>query len=147
MTTVHRNRGEFSGCTIADAITSRGKELTLGDTVEAARRLFDNPAVQVAPVLDGQSYVGSIPRGAIGDDTPAGASIGPFVSTLVPTATAGTPAEKALAALDDDGSTRLVVLDDDGGYVGLVCLRSDRVRLCVDAGRSPDTPLPEGHPR
>ena len=36
--------------------------------------------------------------------------------------------------LDAHGPTRLVVLDvDRTTYVGIVCLRSDRERLCVDA--------------
>lgn len=43
-------------------------------------------------------------------------------------------AEEALAALDAEGSTRLVVPDDDGTtHVGLVCLRSDRAHLCIEA--------------
>lgn len=41
-----------------------------------------------------------------------------------------------LEALDAHGGTRLVVLQEDGAtYVGLVCLRGDRERLCLDSER------------
>jgi hypothetical protein len=54
------------------------------------------------------------------------------------------PATEALAALDRDGGKRLVILAGDGvSYVGLVCLRGDRERLCVDAELAHDpTALP-----
>ncbi|RDI73503.1 hypothetical protein Gocc_2859 [Gaiella occulta] len=96
MTTVHRNRHDLAARPIRGAITARGKKLSIGDTVGAARRLFANESVRVVPVRDGG-------RGGA-------------------------------AALDAEGSTWLVVPDDDGTTnVGLVCLRSDRIRLCPDA--------------
>ena len=89
--------------------------------------------MRVLPVLDGTRYVGAVDRGSI-SDAPASAKVVYFASALVPTATAATPAAEALAALDRHGSNRLVVLDGDGAsYVGVVCMRSDRERLCVDA--------------
>jgi regulator of cell morphogenesis and NO signaling len=54
---------------------------------------------------------------------------------------ASTPAVEALAALDCAGARRLVVLDGEA-YVGLVCMRRDRVRLCVDSSNL----RPKGHP-
>jgi len=134
MTIVHRTRSELAARPVGEAITTRGKELSATDTVAAARRIFVNDVVRVVPVLDGTAYVGAIDRDAIGDDVPGTAAITPFVSALLPTAIATTSTAEALVALDRDGSTRLVVLAADGTtFVGLVCLRSDRVRLCVDA--------------
>lgn len=134
MTIVHRTRTDLAARPIGEAITTRGKELAVADTVAAARRLFANESVQVLPVLDGTAYIGAVDRDAIGDDVPATAAVTPFVSALLPTVIATTSTAGALAALDRDGSTRVVVLDADGAtFVGLVCLRSDRERLCVDA--------------
>lgn len=134
MTIVHRTRADLATRPIATAITTRGKELSIDDTVADARRLLAARAICVVPVLDGAAYVGAVDRDAIGADAPPSAAIGPFASHLLPTASASTPASEALAQLDRDGGKRLVVLADDGvSYVGLVCLRGDRDRLCVDA--------------
>ena len=149
MTIVHRTRTELAARPIAEAITTRGKELSAADTVAVARGLFVNTAVRVLPVLAGAAYVGAVDREAISADLPATAAILPFVADLLPTALATTPTAEALAALDRDGATRLVVLAPDGAtFVGLVCLRSDRERLCVDAERHFDPPIvpAKGHP-
>ena len=148
-TTVNRNRSDLSGCSIAEAITARGKELSTRDTVATARRLFANRSVRVLPVLEGTTYVGAVDHGSIAGHVRADAAVVSFASALVPTVVATTPAAQALAALDRHGANRLVVLDSDGAtYVGLVCLRSDRERLCVDAERQADplTLEPEGPP-
>lgn len=119
---------------IHEAVSCRGKELRIDDTAAAARRLFENPSVQVIPVLDRAGYVGAVDRDMIADDLPDDAPVGPLAAPLLPTVTAPTPAVEALALLDARDSTRLVVLDvDRTTYVGIVCLRSDRERLCVDA--------------
>lgn len=139
MTIVHRTRADLATRPIAVAITTRGKELSIDDTVADARRLLAARAIRVVPVLDGAAYVGAVDRDAIGADAPPSAAIGPLASPLLPTTTASTPAAEALAALDRDGGKRLVVLaDDDATYVGLVCLRGDRDRLCVDAELTDD---------
>jgi len=129
-----RLRRDLAGCRIGEAITARGKELFVGDTVAAARRHFANRSVHVLPVLDGKVYVGAVDRGSIPRDAPDDAAVELFASAHVPTAVASTPAAAALAALDRAGSNRLIVLNADRAtYIGVVCLRSDRERLCVDA--------------
>jgi CBS domain-containing protein len=135
MATITRNRAELTGRTIAAAITSRGKELSVADTVGAARRLLSRPAVRVLPVLDGTAYVGAVDRDAIPDEVDDAAAVVSVATAFVPTIPAAMPAELALAARDRRGENRRVVLDHDGfTYVGLVCVRSDRRRLCVDSG-------------
>jgi regulator of cell morphogenesis and NO signaling len=132
--TVDRRRADLAGCTIADAITARGKELSPGDTVATARRLFTSRGVQLLPVLDGTAFVGAIDRDSVASHVPADAAVDSLESVHVPTAIASTPAAEALARIDRTGAKRLVVLEPDGTtYVGLVCVRADRVRLCVDA--------------
>lgn len=146
---VPRARKDLDGFSIAVAITARGKELGVADTVADARRLFASHSVKILPVLDAATYVGAVGREAIADSIPPDAAILPFATARVPTATAATPAVEALAALDREGSSRLVVLgNDQTTYVGLVCLRSDRQRLCVaaDCHAEPDPCKPKGSP-
>lgn len=135
MAIVHRTRDELAERPIVEAITTRGKELLVGDTVAAARRLFLNESVLIVPVLDGLAYVGALDREAVAEGVPDSAAVGALVGPLVPTALATTATCDALGALDRDGANRLVVLAPDGStYMGVVCIRSDRRRLCVDAG-------------
>jgi regulator of cell morphogenesis and NO signaling len=134
VSTVQTSRDELAARTIADAATSRGKELGVRDEVSSARRLFENPSVQVIPVLDGGRYVGAVDPDTVRPGIADRQQLGALARAIVPTCLAGTPASVALEALDEAGGQRLVVLGDDGeSYVGLVCLRSDRVHLCVDA--------------
>jgi CBS domain-containing protein len=134
VSTAVRSRGELAGVSIADAVTARGKELTVGDAAATARRLFENPSVQVIPVLDGGRYVGAVDRAAVHSGTSDAATLGSLARNMLPVCRAGTPAPVALDLLDECGANRLVVLDDhDESYVGLICVRSDRERLCVDA--------------
>ena len=132
--TVHRHRDEFALLPISAAITTRDKELAVGDTVGAARRLFACHPVRVLPVLRGTTYVGVVTQEAIGDDVPDAAPARSFAADVLPTVGCDTPAPEALAALDRDGGKRLVVLGTDNAtYVGLVCMRGDRQLLCVAA--------------
>ena len=76
------------------------------------------------------------PVAALAGVSDDGIPIQELARDLLPVATAATPALDALAILDAHGGTRLVVLDEDETtYVGLVCLRGDRRRLCVGRDR------------
>jgi predicted transcriptional regulator len=139
MPIVHLTRDDLAERPIAEAITTRGKELSVDDTVAAARTLFLNDSVMIVPVLDGTAYVGALDRQAVIAGVPDSTAVGPLAASLVPTVIATTPTSDALDALDCDGSRRLVVLAPDGStFVGVVCIRSDRRRLCVDAGLTPE---------
>lgn len=129
-----RSTHDLASSTVSAAITTRGKELSAADTVADARRLFVHRSVQVIPVLDEGAYVGAVGRDAISDDLSPETPLVAIASRNLPTALVGSPAPYAFELLERHGATRLVVLDDDGvTYRGLVCLRSDRERVCVDA--------------
>ena len=141
-----RSRHDLASLRVSAAVTPRGKELAVTDAVADARRLFTSGSVQALPVLDGTVYVGAVLRDAIRDDLHPETPVVAVASHSLPTVLAGTPGTDALTELDRTGGTRLVVLDEDGvTYHGLVCLRSDRVRLCVDAEchAEPDAPIHE----
>lgn len=132
--TIHRDRKEFASLPVSAAITTRGKELDVADTVDAARRFFALHPVSVLPVLDGGRFVGVVMQDALDETVPATAPVLPLVSSTLPTVVCDTPAPEALATLDRHGAKRLVVLcTDNSTYVGLVCMRGDRRRLCVAA--------------
>lgn len=130
----HLTRDELGDYPVG-AVSLRGKHLQAGDPTHAARSLLAQRTVKVVPVLDGERYVGSVDRDLIAgapDDDP----VSTLATALLPVATAATPTREALQALDVDGGSRLVVVDaDQTTYVGLVCLRGDRLRLCVDEQR------------
>lgn len=130
----HVSRSELGDAPVS-TIAVRGKELQVESTVGAARRLLARRAVKVVPVLSGRHYVGVVDQDVLAgqrDDLP----VRVLARALVPIATARTPAREALAELDTHGGTRLVVLEgDEATYVGVVCLRGDRRRLCVDRTR------------
>ena len=129
----HLTLDQLGDIPVVQAVTVRGKELTAHATVGEARVVLAAGSTQLVPIIDGTAYVGALTREAIPADAPDSASARSFV-VPAPTAPASLPLSEALDLLDADGSRRLVVLGDDGiSYVGLVCLRSDRTHLCVDA--------------
>ena len=137
----HISRTEVIDQPVA-ALAVRGKELQLSDTAGAARRLLARRAVKVVPVLAGRRYVGAVDRDVLAATRDDRVPIQELARDLLPVVTAATPALDALATLDAHGGTRLVVLDEDEmTYVGLVCLRGDRHRLCVDTARLDCRPL------
>lgn len=127
-------RAALRGRPIAQAVNSRGRALDGTHTASDARSLLSNPSVAVIPVLDEGGYLGAVDGSALGPDVPDSTPLARLARPLLPTATASEPAEGALARLDRHGALRLVVLDEDERtYRGIVCLRSDRERICVDA--------------
>lgn len=130
----HLTRHELADLPVASAVMARGKELQADATAADARAIFRRGETLVLPVLDGDRYLGSVDRGLLGADHDDATIIATLATAHVPVATASTPTAEALAWLDTHGGQRLVVVaDDDNTYVGIVCLRTDRIRLCVDA--------------
>jgi CBS domain-containing protein len=127
-------RSALVGRPIRDALNGRDRALDVSDTARDARMLLANPSVTVVPVLDEGRYVGVVDGPTLDASVADGVPLGRLARHLLPTAVASEPAEVAFARADDAGALRLVVLDADGStYRGLVCLRSDGLRLCIDA--------------
>lgn len=134
-------RHELGAKPIREAVTRHGKALATDDTVARARQLFENDAVQVLPVLENGHYVGALDRGIVASRPSRDEAVGPLAVHMLPTVAAAVPSDEALALLDRNGATRLVVLEaDHSTYVGIVCLRSDRERMCVHAEDHDDPP-------
>lgn len=128
-------RHELADLPIAAAVMQRGKELQLDATLEDVRRLFRGETL-VVPLLDGERYAGAIDRTALAAPGEPDAAIASLPRVDVPVVRASTTTAEALAELDRHGGRRLIVVADDGAtYLGIVCMRTDRVRLCVDVAR------------
>lgn len=130
---VHLLRDEVLDFPVGE-ITIGGKVAQAHETVDAARHTLASSAVKVLPVLDGGRYVGAVDGSAL-DGVDGDASLASVARPLVPVEPESTSAGDALAALDAHGATRLVVVGTFDRYVGIVCLRGNRERLCIDAAR------------
>lgn len=133
MTTTERQL--LSGLPITSALNGRDRTVRAGDPIARLDEVFRNPSVTVVPVLDEFGrYVGAIGRDSLAASRDARTAREVAQPQLIPVVCASVGAETALAQLDADGGKRLVVVADDGTtYRGLVCLRSDRKRLCVES--------------
>jgi CBS domain-containing protein len=117
---------------VGDAMVAKPKVLPVGATVADLRRLFDNPRVAAAVLVDESRYAGVVDReqvadGALPDEAPA-ASLARWQGTTIrPDATV----DEAMAIMDADGGTRLVVVGEDGVTLrGLLCLNHRRTGFC-----------------
>lgn len=127
-------RSALDGVTLGEIITVRGRELRVDASVAEARRIFVSASVQVVPLLDDAGrYRAALARDALTSALDDHAPVLPLAGTFLPVAESELDAEEGLQHMDETLATRLVVVDRDRRYVGLVCLRSDRARLCVDA--------------
>jgi len=121
---------EDSSLTVRDAMRRTPKTLPSDATVGDLRRLFDNPKVLDAVLVDGAAFVGVVDRDAIGglpNETPARDLAHSSDVTIAPQ----TDLNEAMARLDREDTWRLVVVGSDGVTLeGLLCLNTTRTGFC-----------------
>ncbi|HEV8451845.1 MAG TPA: CBS domain-containing protein [Gaiellales bacterium] len=118
---------------VAEVMIKRPKTLAAGATVSDARRLFDNPRVQVCPVVeDDGRLVGELRRDLIPDSAEGDAPARAYAGGRPPTISAEASMGEAMQHLERLDSERLAVIDDDGRLTGLLCLNRRHGRFCVD---------------
>lgn len=127
----HPKIADFTDLLVRDVMVSRPKTMTAGASVADVRRVFANPHVISALLVDGTVFAGMINRGDVpstgSDDAPAR----DFARTDVPTVRPDAKVADAIAVLDSNRDRRLVVLDDDGvTLAGLICLDESRDSFC-----------------
>ena len=109
---------------------SRPKTLPSTATVADARRLFENPSVRTALVVEDGRYAGELTR----EDSTARTTPhrrGPGLE-LAGTAANDATVASAMERMDTAGTDRLAVVDADGTLHGLVCLSRSGGHLCTD---------------
>jgi predicted transcriptional regulator len=122
----------WEGQSVADVMLRRPKTLDVAATVGDVRRLFENPRVETALLVEGGSFRGAIER----DDLPAGA---PDDAVALDHARRDLPSiprtatvDEALEVLGREGTRRLIVLDSSGEALdGLLCLNRSGTAFCT----------------
>jgi CBS domain-containing protein len=121
---------EVDGLTAADVMHQRLSSLPASVTVGEVREYFAASASrQLALIVDGERYVGSIPASAIPDELDANAAAAGYATrgpTIDPQASAADARDLALA----DPSRRLPVVDAAGTLVGIVAIDKQLERFC-----------------
>lgn len=119
--------------TVADAMLT---DVKLSDTTTTAaqlRRLFENRHVHAAVVLDGPRLVAVVERAdLVGVADPVAARVlGRRAGrTVAPDA----DLDETWTAMRADGRRRLAVVDADGTFRGLLCLKRTGSGFCTDNG-------------
>jgi CBS domain-containing protein len=127
-------RGVASVLRVGDVMVRSPKTLPAHSRIADVRRLFSNPHVAAALLVDGARFVGVIERVDVAADAADEALARDLARREVDTVEPDAPMAAALARLDERGGRRLVVLDADGHTLrGLLCLTSDRCGVCQAA--------------
>jgi CBS domain-containing protein len=119
------------GLSVGEVMLSRPKTLGTDATLAEVRRLFENPNVRTAVLVDGERFFGTVER----DDLPEGAGDGDaareyarFDAELV---RPEIPLCDVLPQLERSREGRLVVVGDDGvTLAGLLCQRGFDDAFC-----------------
>ena len=131
MGTSHVTLDEAAVLTVGEVMISRPKTLPSTATVADARRMFENPSVRTALVVDEGRYAGELTRADLegqSDAAPLAAIASTATGTVAQTATVAA----ALERMDAAGTDRLAVVEPDGTLRGLVCLSRSHGHLCTD---------------
>ena len=132
MGTSHVTLDEAAILTVGEVMISRPKTLPSTATVADARRLFENPSVRTALVVEDGRYAGELTREDVdGEDDDAAVAALASTCHRAPRRTT-TPSPSALERMDAAGTDRLAVVDPDGTLRGLVCLSRSHGQLCTD---------------
>jgi predicted transcriptional regulator len=122
----------WEGQSVADVMLGRPKTLDVAATVGDVRRLFENPRVETALLVEGGSFRGAIER----DDLPAGAPddapAHDHARRDLPSISRTATVDEALEVLGREGTRRLIVLDASGeGLDGLLSLNRSGTAFCT----------------
>ena len=123
--------GEAGRRPVREVMLARPRTLPAGATVADLRRLFANPRIETALLVDRSLFVGVVDRDRLdeaqADDLPATSLARRERVTISADATV----DDAMALMDEDGGRRLVVVGNDGATVeGLLCLNTRRTGFC-----------------
>jgi CBS domain-containing protein len=116
----------------ADLMLRDPKTLPGDASVAEVRAQLANPKLQMVLLAEGGRFVGAvtaIPVGADSDER-AAAYADPEPDTISPGEPAITAFERAAAS----PHRRVIVVDDDGSLLGLLCLDVSRTRFCQTSG-------------
>jgi CBS domain-containing protein len=126
-------REEAPGLLVRDVMDAAPKTRPARLSVGELRAEFDGDAHhRMALLTDGTALLGTVERGDLPDDVGDDRLAADFARRPEHVIGPDRPADEALARIDSERVSRLIVLDDDGRtLLGLVCMDADRSHFCV----------------
>jgi CBS domain-containing protein len=118
---------------VSDVMVKRPKTLAADVTVADVRRLFENPRVRTALLVDGDALAGAIDCEALDPSAPDDDRARDHLAANLPRIEPDALVSEALDVLRAAGTRRLAVVDADGTTLrGLVCLDRPGEGFCTD---------------
>ena len=118
---------------VRDVMVKRPKMLAADATVADVRRLFENPRVRTALLVDGEALAGAIDCEALDASAPGDDRARDHLAANLPLIAPDAPISQALDVLSAAGTRRLAVVDADGTTLrGLLCLDRPGEGFCAD---------------
>lgn len=124
----------LAGRSVADVMLAKPKTVPPSASVGEVRELLANPSVQMLLIADGDRFRGALTE--LPPDADDDARALDFADTQPESLPPSASAEEAFARTAANPNRRVVVLDDDGSLVGLVCLDETRTRFCGRPSRA-----------
>lgn len=125
---------------VADVMLRNPKTVPWDATVEQVRGILANPSVELLLLTERQTFraaIASIPDDAAPESLAREFAV-PAPETLSPTDSAAV----AFEVTARNPQRRVVVVDDDGALLGLVCVDQARTRFCGVATRRASSTSP-----
>jgi CBS domain-containing protein len=118
----------LDGLVVADVMLREPKTLPGDARVHEVRAQLENPKMQMVLLADNRRFVGAIT--AIPAQAPDEEAAVAYADPKAETISADAPSAIAFEQAFANPHRRVVVLDDDGTLLGLLCLNEGRTRFC-----------------
>jgi CBS domain-containing protein len=118
-----------AGQTAADLMLAKPKTLPSDVTVAAARELLADEHVQMLLLTEGAAFRGTITH--IPDEADPDTEAIRYCENSTETIAPEAPAAVAFTRTQQNPYRRVVVLDEQGTLLGLLCLDKSRTRFCT----------------
>lgn len=113
---------EDAGPTVADVMLTAPRTYPASTPLASAAAEFENPRVRMLLVTEGDRYVGGVTREQVATaERDPDRPIAEVADGAVPHLAPGDSPARALEVVEESGSNRLPVVDDEGNLLGLVC--------------------------
>jgi CBS domain-containing protein len=123
---------------VTDVMLREPKTVPWDATVEEVRGILANPSVELLLLAEGKRFRGAIAH--IPDDADSQSPARDFADSAPETISPTETAAVAFEVTARNPQRRVVVVDDDGILLGLVCVDRTLSRFCGIATRRPSSP-------
>ena len=123
---------------VTDVMLREPKTVAWDATVEEVRAVLANPSVELLLLAEGKRFRGAIAD--IPDDADPQSPASDFADLAPETISPSESAAVAFEVTARNPQRRVVVVDDDGILLGLVCVDRTLMRFCGVATRRPPSP-------